>query len=299
MTQLRLGILGQSDGNGHPYSWAAIFNGYDSEAMKSCPFPVIMEYLGRQKFPDDAIADAIVTHVWTQDHELSKHIAAASRISLIVNRYEEMIGHVDAILLARDDAENHYEMSLPFLEAGLPIYIDKPLAYTRLDAERIYSRQQYDGQVFTCSALTYADELTLTDSDRRQIGKIKTIDAVVMKDWNRYGVHIIEPVLQLIGDQGDLARITAVSHTGVHTVEIIWESGLLTRFSAMGTTATQISINVIGERSTKRLTFTNTFAAFKGALQAFVAVVRKQAQTPPKESVMRVIQIIEAGSQHG
>ena len=299
MTQLRLGILGQSDGNGHPYSWTAIFNGYDPEVMASCPFPAIPEYLGRRKFPDDAIADATVTHIWTQDRKLSEHIAAAGRISRIVDRYEEMVGQVDAILLARDDAENHYAMSLPFLEAGLPIYVDKPLAYTRPEAERIYGRQLYDGQIFTCSALAYAAELTLTKTDRKQLGKLKSVEAVVMKDWNRYGVHIIEPVLQLIGDQGKLTRITAVDRAGARTVEIIWESGLVTRFSALGAAATPIEINVIGEHGVRRLTFTDTFAAFKGALQAFVAVVRKQAQTTPKKSVMRVIQIIEAGNQHG
>ncbi len=299
MKELRLGVLGLSDGNGHPYSWTAIFNGYEPDVMKSCPFPVIPEYLGRRIFPDDAIADAAVTHIWTQDRKLSEHIAAAGRISRIVDRFEEMIGQVDAVLLARDDAENHYAMSLPFLEAGLPIYIDKPLAYTRQEAERIYGRQQYDGQIFTCSALAYAAELTLTDADRRRIGRLKAVEAVVMKDWNRYGVHIIEPVLRLIGDQGKLMHISAVDRAGTRTVEIVWESGLVTRLSALGTAATPIEINVIGERGVKGLTFSDTFTAFKGALQAFVAIVRKQAQTTPKEAVMRVIQIIEAGNQHG
>ena len=33
---LRVGILGLSEGNGHPYSWSAIFNGFDK--TKECPF---------------------------------------------------------------------------------------------------------------------------------------------------------------------------------------------------------------------------------------------------------------------
>ena len=41
MSDLRLGVLGLSEGNGHPYSWSAIFNGYDPQAMASCPFPDI------------------------------------------------------------------------------------------------------------------------------------------------------------------------------------------------------------------------------------------------------------------
>ena len=36
--EIRLAMLGMVDGNGHPYSWSAIFNGYHREAMADCPF---------------------------------------------------------------------------------------------------------------------------------------------------------------------------------------------------------------------------------------------------------------------
>jgi hypothetical protein len=29
--KIKLGIIGASKGNGHPYSWSAIFNGYDAQ----------------------------------------------------------------------------------------------------------------------------------------------------------------------------------------------------------------------------------------------------------------------------
>ncbi len=44
MTKLTLGIIGSSSGNGHPYSWSAIFNGYDKSLMNDCPFDVIPKY---------------------------------------------------------------------------------------------------------------------------------------------------------------------------------------------------------------------------------------------------------------
>src|SRR5215472_4872506 len=113
---LRLGMIGLSPGNGHPYSWSAIINGYDRRAMASCPYPAIPRYLGRQRFPAAALAGAAVTHIWTQDGDASEHIARAARIPNIVDRPDAMIGHVDAVLLARDDAENHYEHASAFLQ---------------------------------------------------------------------------------------------------------------------------------------------------------------------------------------
>ena len=149
---IKLGIIGMSEGNGHPYSWAAIINGYDKGAMGSCPFPVIPEYLGAQAYPDDFISGARVTHIWTQEHEVSAHIAAASKIKTIVQRPEDMIGHVDAVLLARDDYQNHVTYAAPFLKAGVPIYIDKPLANSVAAAEHLYAQETVEGQIFTCSA---------------------------------------------------------------------------------------------------------------------------------------------------
>ena len=98
--------------------------------MKNCGFPVISEYLAKQTFPGDCIPNAEVTHVWTEDINLSKHIAKAANVLHVAEELTDMIGAVDAVLLARDDAENHATFALPFLNAGIPIYIDKPLAYS-------------------------------------------------------------------------------------------------------------------------------------------------------------------------
>jgi hypothetical protein len=38
LPQIRLALLGMVDGNGHPYSWSAVFNDFDSDEMAKCPF---------------------------------------------------------------------------------------------------------------------------------------------------------------------------------------------------------------------------------------------------------------------
>ena len=51
--ELKIGILGFTEGNGHPYSWSAMFNGYDPEVMEECGFPVIPRYLEKQTIRRD------------------------------------------------------------------------------------------------------------------------------------------------------------------------------------------------------------------------------------------------------
>ena len=42
---LRFGIIGLNEGNGHPYSFSAIFNGYDESRLEECPYAAIRAYL--------------------------------------------------------------------------------------------------------------------------------------------------------------------------------------------------------------------------------------------------------------
>lgn len=294
---LRLGVIGLSEGNGHPYSWSAIFNGYEAAAMESCGFPVIPRYLEKQRFPEDAIAAARVTHVWTADAARSAHIAAASRIAHVCDRFEDMIGAVDGVLLARDDAGRHLEFAGPLLDAGLPVYIDKPIALSLAALERLYARQRHAGQIFTCSALKYAAELRLTEADRRDIGLVRAVDAVTPKDWDRYAVHIVEPALALLGETGAVAEWRATRLAGDRSsLSVLWDGGLWGRFTALGSDpASPIALRVIGERGWRDLVFRDTFAAFRAALEDFVrGILGKDVRTDPAFA-HRVVDLIEKG----
>jgi hypothetical protein len=298
MIDLRLGMIGLSEGNGHPYSWSAIFNGYDPIRMNQCPFPVIPEYLGKQKFPNDAIRGARVTHIWCQDKNISKDIAEAAKIEFVVDEFAEMIGKVDAVLLARDDAENHLEMSKPFLSAGIPIYIDKPLAFTISDAVNILSLQRYEGQIFTCSALAFAQELQLSEVDFSGLGTLSYVDACVIKDWLKYGVHIIEPTLNLLSGEGRVKDINSFFSPGGRIVIMKMESGLRVVFSTVGKSPSPIRIRLFGNNACRELVFKDTFKAFKSSLQAFIDTINKKRPPQDRTKILEIIRVIESGWFH-
>ena len=96
--ELKIGILGYTEGNGHPYSWSAMFNGYNKELMeKECPFPVIPAYLAKQPKETFGIEGAKITHICCtgfEGIERARHIAKASLIENVVEKPEDMIGQV-------------------------------------------------------------------------------------------------------------------------------------------------------------------------------------------------------------
>lgn len=295
MSKLKLGVIGMSEGNGHPYSWSAIFNGYDPVYMKDCPFPVIPEYLAKQQFPQDSLGHvAIVTHVWCQEKEMAEHIAAAAKIPHTVNSLEEMIGNVDAVLLARDDAENHTEMALPFLKAGLPVFIDKPFAIKVSEAEKMWAAQQRANQIFSCSSLRYANELLLTAEEKENIGEIKIVEGSIMKKWETYGIHILEPVIAQIPGRGKLLSVKAIGDSYHKQVLVQWEntSGY---FKTTGNTPSPLEIKFFGTKGNITKTFRDSFNAFKHSLAAFVHVIQHPEQNIPMQETLELVTILERG----
>ena len=293
--ELNLGIIGLSPGNGHPYSWSAIFNGYNPNLMEKCGFPTIPRYLEKQNFPDDCIHDAKVTHIYTQDQNLSEHIAKTTNIKYVAKDFYELVGCVDGILLARDDAETHLEFAAPFLEAGLPIYIDKPFALNLSDAHKMIGLQKYPGQIFSCSALRYAQELQINFQQHEKIGEIQSIHAFSPKDWEKYSVHLIEPILDLIPDRGGIIKSTKLSMSDRTSLIVEFSNKVVIHLNMLGAVNSPIYINIIGTHGSCTLTFHDTFNAFRTALQEFCqGIILKKVRSPP-ERLLNIVEIIEMG----
>jgi len=292
---INLGIIGLSEGNGHPYSWAAIFNGYDKKKMESCGYPVIPTYLKKQKFPDVQIKEGRVTHVWTQDLNLSKRIASAALIDNIATDYNDLVENVDAVLLARDDAENHFKFAKPFLKAGIPIYIDKPLATTVAGAKKIINLQSYEGQLFSCSALRYAPELKMSDKKKKILGEIRSIHGYVQKSWEKYAVHIIEPILQLIPNRGEIVNSMTQRSDDKVLLNVNFKSGIDVKIETFGKHETPTGLKIIGTKGTTTVNFNSTFETFRSALKNFMeGIINKDVRISSKDMI-EVVRLIELG----
>lgn len=291
---IRLGVIGLSPGNGHPFSWSAIINGYDPPEMEECGFPVIARYLEKQAWPDDCITGAQVTHVWTQDPDLSRKISRAALVMNVVSAPEEMIGQVDAVLLARDDAENHFHLARPFLEHGLPIYIDKPAATSLRDLDALYAVAQGERQIFTCSALRFADELFLTEQERTELGEICRIVATSPNSWTKYSPHVIDPVLAQFPALEASSRVVSLRNGQITAVSAAADS-LEALFATLGDCPARISIAYFGRQGQVEKVFTDSFSAFKRALEEFLQSIHGCGRGTPPDQVRPVVSLIEAG----
>ncbi len=287
-SRLKLGIIGLSKGNGHPYSWSAIINGdYDRETMGKCGFAGIPVYLAAN-FDTLGIDGAKVTHVWTQDRNLSEHIAKAARIENVVDQMEEMIGQVDAVLLARDDPENHVSMAKPFLEAGVPLFIDKPLAISKEDLAYFVQQHKMGKLFMSCSSMRYSGECRVAKTEFVSAGEIELVTAVGKKDWVKYGVHMLEALFAVLDDPKAIS-VQNIGQTGEDIVLIKFENGQRATVHLFLDIAATFQLSLFGRNKWKLVEIQNSYGMFKENLYEFIRSVREGRSRLPFEKTENVI----------
>ena len=91
-------------------------------------------------------------------------------------------------------------------------------------------------------------------------------------------------------------KINKLNSSNETTVlEVEWQSGIHTKFSALGNVIEPIKINIVGSNGSEELIFKNSFIAFKNALQDFIdGIVHNECKSPFKFNA-KVVNLIEQG----
>lgn len=293
---LRLAMLGMVEGNGHPYSWSAIFNGYDLEAMRHCPYPVISQYLEQQPQETLQIKQARVTHIWTDHRSEAEHVAKASLIPNIVNRPEEVIGQVDGVLIATDHGYEHVERCRPFVEAGLPIFVDKPLVDNAPDLQQ-FTNWVHDGaRIISSSAMRYSKEFLPFRESTFSLGPLRFVSITTPKSWERYGIHALESIYPILGP-----GFISVRNTGTLKRNIVHckhESGVDVVVAAIDDMYGSFGVmQLCGTQGHAHAVMQDTFYAFKAQLQSFVDYIRTGMRPFPFAETIELMKLVIAGAR--
>lgn len=292
--ELRLAMLGMIEGNGHPYSWSAIINGYNPVEMAKCPYAAIPAYLGRQPLETMGIPGARVTHVWTDDPEDAPKVAAASLIENVVARPEDVIGQVDAVVIATDDGTDHVRRARPFVEAGLPVFIDKPMAITLAELRQFMTWQREGRVLLSTSGMRYAPAMRLTEEQKTLLGDLRWVTSFTCKTWERYGIHALEAVYPLLGP--GFVSVQTQGRPGSDIVHLVHQSGAQVTLPAIHDAYGSFgAVHLYGTQGQLALKLDDTYNAFRGQLVAFIDMLK--TGRPPFEfsQTVELMAIIIAG----
>ncbi|MEM2904184.1 MAG: Gfo/Idh/MocA family oxidoreductase [Candidatus Bathyarchaeia archaeon] len=142
-----------------------------------------------------------LSHVWDIDRADAEAFGKRFGV-LVVENFDEMVGKVDAVILSDFDAAPVFkQLSRPYIEAGIPIFINRPFAFNLRDArEMLDLAKRHDTPVMCGSSFEYVKEVQIIRS------KVKAIEPIAgyvadnsMSDYATHGVHGLYFVYACLG----------------------------------------------------------------------------------------------------
>ena len=147
----------------------------------------------------------------------------------LVDKPEEVIGQVDGVLIESVDGSFHYERTVPFLEAGLPVFVDKPFTCNLAQARALADLAKLKNvPIFTCSSLRYGLEVIEIQGKESETGKILGLEVSSPAPTHprnpglfHYGIHGVETLYSLMGPGCE--AVWSVSNDDADVVTGLWQ----------------------------------------------------------------------------
>ena len=275
-----------------------MINGYDHDEMFKWTnelYPTIPQYLAKQPKETFGIPGVKVTHVCFtgyEDREMAENCARASFIPNVITKPEEMLGQVDAVICATDIGSEHVERCRPFIEAGLPIFIDKPLADNEEDLRTIVKWYDNGAHIQSSSSMRYIKSFEPFYKNHYELGNIRYIVSPMAKYWENYGMHAIEAMHPLLGQGFEwVENLGDHDHAMVH---LRHKNGCDVSIP-MGYGFASNGLTIMAQYGSCVLKDGDSYYAFKKQLEVFVHYLRTGEDDHPFSDTIEMTKILIAG----
>jgi predicted dehydrogenase len=179
---IRIGIIGAE--NSHTAGFGKLFN-ID------------------KKFPDVELK-----YVWGETDAFAKSAMEKGNIPNQVKDPKEMLGKIDALIVDHRHPKFHLESATPFVEKGIPTFIDKPFCYRAAEGKEFLQMAKRVGTPVTSYSSVAQTAATFDMIEQiKTMGKISQVIRTGTADLDSeyggiffYGVHIVEPLMFMFGE---------------------------------------------------------------------------------------------------
>lgn len=128
---------------------------------------------------------------------------------------EEMAKDVDIAFIHDCNWDKHIDHAMPFIDAGKPVFIDKPIVGNLKDCLKLEELAKKGAVIIGSSSVRYCDKLTNLKKKLEENNEIPvSIFAAAGVDEFNYGIHVMEGIHGLLGSGAYSTKYLGVSRNG-------------------------------------------------------------------------------------
>jgi predicted dehydrogenase len=153
----------------------------------------------------NAYGDMRVIAIWdsgaVNPRNYVEEFAEKNQVDTIAESVEAMVPLVDAVIIHGVDWDVHVDKAAPFIEAGKPVLIDKPMVGKLQDVDRLIGLQKEhpDVPIMGGSSVRFSQEIAALKAQKNELGDIVFAFASGPGDFFSYGIHTIEMFQGFLG----------------------------------------------------------------------------------------------------
>lgn len=182
---------------------------------------------------DKAFPGVQVDYVWGETEAFAKDAMERGGIPNMVKDPKEMLGKIDALIVDHRHAKYHLEAATPFVEAGIPTFVDKPFCYRLEEGKAFLAMAREVGTPVTSySSIAHSEATFDMKAQLKELGPINQLVRSGPVDLNSkyggvffYGVHIVQPLLYLFDE--DIVKVR-INRNGQNSgASLVFQNGML------------------------------------------------------------------------
>lgn len=245
------------------------------------------------------VQDSPVTAIWGKDDRTRvTELAGRHGVPEMVIDPAEMIGKIDGVLVIDDTGggESHSDLAMPFLEAGVPTFIDKPMALSWGTAKQLFeTAEQHGAPLFSASALAFAVERESFQAELDRIGALSSVMSVGPGDWFYYGVHAVEMLGTVVSARA--TRVHRHTYPDRDIVVVEYDGGPSAVVETLRDAAYVFHLTAYGAAGHASMEVQDALGFYTNTMQKFAEMVRTGSAPIPASQTLDVLAILEAGNR--
>jgi predicted dehydrogenase len=250
---------------------------------------------------DKRIPGVRVTHVWGETAALARKAAEAGQIPTIVRRPQDLIGAVNAAAVDHRHGKFHLPAARPLLEAGMPLFIDKPFCYRLTDGRRFLARAaELKVPVCSFSTLPKQEAFRQLQREARKLGEIYAVVSTgpcdLKSKWGGvffYGIHQVDMVLRVLGYQVRSVQVARGAGQN-HVATLAFAGGAVATLNLIGGGSAPFHLSVIGAKGRVDQTVAFDHSPYLGGVREFVRMFKTGKTTENAVTMLGPVAVLEA-----
>lgn len=214
----------------------------------------------------------------------------------------ELFDKVDAVLIEAVDGSVHRERAMPFLERGLPVFVDKPFACSLADARALTDlAARKHIPMMSSSSLRYAPEVVEAKAAGSPIG-VATHGPAPLDPTGRnpglfhYGIHPVEMLFALMGPGCE--RVTCLSRPEGEVVSGLWSDGRIGTVRGLRKGPTPYGFTLFGEKAAVSRGVSTQFI-YRELLKQVIFMFETKEMPIDLRETLEIVAFIEAARTSG